>query len=314
MTPALQKVCTINKQIPHNDMISILVYHEIYNLSTDHNLTFVTPRDRISIEMEVKTVKKLLCITLALMLILSACAAPNAPTVPATDPTVTDPTVTEPPVTEPPVTEPPATEPQPTDPPADPPEPFVAHENFDAAACANLIGTWSVTVTLDKDLQNLSLFTGKTSFTLHYTFYEDGHFETWADEAEFTKAIDDYEAMVIDHMVDLRYITFMGPLEYQGIPEEEIKTRWQNGPEMEARSECADSVAALNLFHRFKRLLREGQYYVNEGKVYTQLSGDKFEANSYTVSGSVLTLRTTTNMSVYRDICVNFPMKLEKSE
>ena len=266
--------------------------------------------------MEVKTVKKLICLTLALMLLLSACAAPNTPDAttqpPVTDPTGTEPPVTDPPVTEPPVTEPPVTEPLPTDPPEE--EPFVAHENFDAAACKKLIGTWSVTVTLDNDLQNLSLFTGKTSFTLHYTFGEDGYFSTWADEAEFNKAIDDYEAMVIDHMVDLRYITFMGPLEYQGIPEEEIKTRWQNGPEMEARSECADSVAALNLYHRFKRLLREGQYYVNDGKVYTQLSDDKFEANTYTVSGSVLTLRNTTNMGVYRDICVNFPMKLEKSE
>lgn len=256
--------------------------------------------------------KKLICLFLALILTLCACAAPGTPAPSATEPPVTDPTVTEPPVTEPPVTEPPVTEPPATEPPEE--EPFLAHERFDAAACAKLIGTWSVTITLDNDLQNLSLFTGKTSFTLHYTFGEDGHFQAWADETEFDKAIDDYETMVIDHMVDLRYITFMGPLEYQGVPEEEILNRWNNGPREEAQAECADSVATLNLYHRFKRLLREGQYYVNDGKVYTQLSDDKFEANTYTVSGSVLTLRNTTNMGVYRDICVNFPMKLEKSE
>lgn len=266
--------------------------------------------------MEVKLVKKLICLTLALILMLCACAAPQTPDPTTTEPPVTDPTGTEPPVTDPPVTEPPVTEPQPTDPPEDPPqdEPFVAHEKFDAAACAKLMGTWSVTVTLDNDLQNLSLFTGETSFTLHYTFGEDGRFEAWADEAEFDKAIDDYEAMVIEHMVDLRYITFMGPLEYQGVPEEEINQRWNNGPEQEARDECEKSVAALNLYHRFKRLLRSGQYYVNSGKLYTQLSEDSFESNTYSISGSSLTLRNTNNMGIYRDICVNFPLKLEKSE
>lgn len=257
--------------------------------------------------------KKLICLTLALMLLLCACAAPDSPEPTTTEPPATDPTTTEPPVTEPPATQPPETEPQPTDPPEDP-EPFVAHEKFDAKACSKLIGTWTVTIILDNDLQNLSLLTGETAFTLHYTFGEDGHFAAWADPAEFDKAVDDYETMVIDHMVDLSYITFMGPLEYQGVPEDEINERWLNGQEQKAREECEKSVAALNLYHRFKCLLREGQYYVSDGKLYTQIFEDRFESNSYTISGTLLTLRNTNNMSVYRDICVNFPLKLTKSE
>lgn len=275
--------------------------------------------------------KKLIC-TLLIFLLLAGCTNSPAPTVPSdstqstTAPTVTQPPVTEPPVTEPPVTEPPVTNPPVTEPPVtdptddpsvDPPfeePPFVAHESFDATACAPLKGTWSTTITLSGALQNLEMFTERTSFQLYYTFDENGYFRAWADQTEFDKAIDDFEAMVIDHMVDLRFITFKGPLEYQGVDDEEIEARWINGPEAEARLECAESVAALNLYHRFKRLLREGQYYVSGGKLYTQLSEDSFESNGYAVSAEALDLRNTNNMSIYRDICINFPVLLMKSE
>ena len=119
---------------------------------------------------------------------------------------------------------------------------------------------------------------------------------------------------MIDHMVDLRYITFKGPLEYQGVEEEEIIRRWMNGPELEARVECEENVAALNLYHRFKKLLREGQYYVNGSKLYTQISEDTFETNSFVAQKTALTLRSTDQRGTYRDICLNFPLVLWKSE
>lgn len=286
-------------------------------MSTGDYLTFPLEIVTIRAEMEVKPMKKLICIIIALMLLLSACAAP-APADPteSTPQATTVPPVTDPPPTEPPVTEPPATEPPPTDPPELPPveEPFVPHELFDAAACAPLLGDWTTIITLDNSLQNLEMFTGVTCFTLHYTFTEDGQFKAWADEKEFDNAIDTYEAAMIDHMVSLRYLTFYGLLEYQGVGEVEILNRWTNGPEAAAREDCQNSVAALNLYHRFKRLLREGQYYVNGGKVYTQLSEDSFEANAYTAATATLTLRNTDNRGTYRDICVDFPLIFTKSE
>ena len=308
--------------LPHIQIISILVYHSIYNLSICDYLTFSNKIDRIYPEMEVKTMKKLICILFA-MLLLTACSAgpeptttPQPTTVPTlTEPTPTDPPITEPPVTEPPVTEPPVTEPPVIDPPDDPPEePFAPHENFDAAKCASLIGTWSTKITLSGEIQNLELFTGKTEFTLNYTFDEEGRFSTWVDQATFTSAIDEFEALMVDHMVELRYFTFRGPLEYQGLTEEAILEQWGKGPEQEARQECEKTVAALNLYYRFKRLLREGQYYVNGSKVYTQLSADKFESNSFTVNGKIMSLNNTNNMPTYRDICVDFPLIFNKSE
>ena len=260
---------------------------------------------------------------MAMMLALAACEGTPEPTgttavtQPTPEPTATEPSITDPPITEPPITEPPDTEPSQTVPPDDEPpieDPAEPHEKFDAAQCASLFGTWSTTITLDGQLQNLELFTGRTTFELYYTFDENGQFKAWVDQTEFDNAIDEYEAQVIDHMVELRYITFKGPLEYQGIEEEEIMARWMNGPELEARVECEESVAALNLYHRFKNLIREGQYYVNGGKLYTQLSEDAFEASTYVAEKTALTLRNTDQLATYRDICVSFPLVFWKSE
>ena len=278
-------------------------------------MTFLHYGDKIYSEMDVKTVKKLICLILAAMLTLSACAPASTPPVPTTQP-ATDPTATDPAPTDPAPTDPAPTDPLPTDPPADPPAevPFEAHEKFDATACAGLTGTWITTVTLDNDLQNLEMFSTKTSFALHYTFREDGSFSAWVDQTEFDAAINDFEAAVIDHMVQLRYQIFYGQLEYQGVEEEEILQRWMDGPEADARLQSKDSVAALNLYHRFKLLVREGQYYVDGGKLYTQLKQNKFESNTFTLSKTGLTLRTTSNQGTYRDICIDFPLSFQKSE
>lgn len=289
--------------------------------------------------------KKLICLILALLL-LTGCAsskeptpteqtqAATAPTVTGSEPTVTiptdpiptdpiptDPVPTDPIPTDPVPTDPIPTDPTPTDPEEQPPEEqppeeelFQAHEKFDATVCASVVGTWSTTITLSGALQNLEMFTERTSFRLHYTFDENGYFRVWADQTEFDNAIDEFEAMVIDHMMELSFDTFKGPLVYQGVPEDQILERWMNGAELEARVEVEESVAALNLYHRFKRLLREGQYHISGGKLYTQFSEDSFEANGYIVTSTSLTLRNTNNMSVYRDICINFPWLLEKSE
>ena len=266
--------------------------------------------------------KKMICIVLALML-LTACSAPGdatgttgatqsttAPTV--TNPPVTDPPITEPPITQPPITEPPVTEPPVTEPPVE--DLFEPHESFDVSKCGSLLGTWSTKITLSGELQNLEMFTGRTEFTLYYTFDEEGRFCVWADQTEFNNAIDEFEALMIDHMVELRFETFRGPLLYQGVEEELILERWGSGPEQDARNACEESVAALNLYHRFRRLIREGQYYVNSGKLYTQLSEERFESNGYAVNGNIMSLNNTNNMSTYRDICVNFPLIFQKSQ
>ena len=248
--------------------------------------------------------KKLTALLLAAMLLLTACGTKPEPTVQTTIPTTVPATQPE---TQP--TTLPSTEPE-TVPSTAP----VKSEKFDENACAPLFGTWKTTVTMDKELLNTSYFTKKVKFDLFYTFNEDGSFAIHVDEDAFKTAIADFEGLMVDHMVELRYFTFRGPLEYQGLTEEAILEQWGKGPEQEARQECEKTVAALNLYYRFKRLLREGQYYVNGSKVYTQLSADKFESNSFTVNGKIMSLNNTNNMPTYRDICVDFPLIFNKSE
>lgn len=251
--------------------------------------------------------KRLLCIAIIPMLLLTACApAAQVPaTTAGTEPTVTEPTPT---VTEPPVTEPPTT--QPTTEPEPPPEPFAAHEKFNAKSCAALMGIWSAKIRLDWKLQNLDQFTGYTEFMLYYSFDEDGYFEAYVDQIAFDKAIENYERLVIEHMLGLRYEAFRGPLEYQGVPEEKIREKWEGAEQDKAREEVTASVVALNLYHRFSMLIREGQYYVEGGKLYTQVDAETFEASTYSCTSKALTLKNTDRFTVYRPLCINFPFVL----
>lgn len=249
-----------------------------------------------------KKIIALLCA--ALILTATACAAPQDPPETTTAPTQTDstPPTTDPPVTDPPVTDPPATDPPP------------AHEKFDLVACKILRGTWSTTVTLDAQLLNLQDFEEEVTFELYYSFNKHGYFTAYVDEENFENALDTYEALVVEHMVTMRYHTFKGKLEYTGPTAEEIDAMWADGPEAEARTECENFVATLNLYHRCMKLVREGQYYVEDGKLYTQLSDGAFESSGYTADGSTLTLAYTDNVAVYRPLCIDFPLIFTRCE
>ena len=257
--------------------------------------------------------KKLFCLLLTVVTVLAmvACAAtPQAPentTTPTpTDPpeiTTTGPNVTEPPVTEPPITEPPVTEPP------------IPHEKFDAEKCAKLVGTWSTTVTLDNRLMNFEFFNGKTSFTLYYTFDENGWFRAHADKKEFETAVDTFEELVVEHMVYLRYISFKGEKEWEGyMSNDEIDAMWISGPEAEARKDCIEFVATLNLYYHCADLLREGHYYVEGSKLYTQLADGDFESSTYTAGKTSLTLKDSTNAKVYQLLNIRFPLILKAVE
>lgn len=266
--------------------------------------------------------KKLTAFLLSLVLAISmaACAAPSqsgettAPTepevstAPSTEPTVTEPPVTEPPVTEPPVTEPPETEPPVTEPP-------MPHEKFNAKACKRLFGTWKTTVTLDRNILHFDTFTGKTTFQLYYTFTEDGQFTAWADETEFKNAISTYEDLLVDYMVQQRYIEFRGQMEWNGTLDETIiNEQWAAGPEAQARADCEAFIPTLNLYYHCSDLLRSGQYYVEDGKLYTQLADESFESSAYSAGSTNLVLTNTSNPGVYSPLNLRFPLRFKVVE
>lgn len=254
--------------------------------------------------------KKLTALLLAAMILaMAACAGEPEQTTPSTVPTVAEPSTA--PSTEP-VTQPttePTTEPS-TEPPTLPP----AHEKFDPEACASLIGTWQTTVTMDKELLSMSYFYKKVTFKLYYTFDEHGFYAVHVDEEEFNTAIETYENLMIDHMVERRFATFKGQKEWAGVSAEKIAELWAAGEEQAAREDSEKFMATLSLKWRFSQLLRGGRYYVESGVVYTELAGGDFGTNKFTVKNSKLTLRNTNNGEIYRTLCMNFPMVLTKAE
>lgn len=251
--------------------------------------------------------KKLTALLLAAVMLLSlaACAGTPEQTETTTAPTVTEPQTT--PTTEP-ATEP-STEPA-TEPSTEPP----AHELFDPEVCAPLFGTWNTTVTMDKELLNTSYFYKKVTFQLYYTFHEDGTFAVHVDEEDFKAAITEFESLLTDHMVERGYATFKAEMERQGYGESRIETMWAEEEEAKQRTEAEEFMAGLNLLGRFSQLLREGQYYVADGRVYTELADGNFESSTFTVKNSKLTLKDTDNLGIYRTLCINFPLKLTSVE
>ena len=246
--------------------------------------------------------KKLTALLLAAMLLLTACGTKPEPTVQTTIPTTVPATQPE---TQP--TTLPSTEPE-TVPSTAP----VKSEKFDENACAPLFGTWKTTVTMDKELLNTSYFTKKVKFDLFYTFNEDGSFAIHVDEDAFKTAIADFEGLMVDHMVERGYATFQAEMERDGYSASRIDTMWAEGEEAKVRTESQDFITGLRLLNQFSQLLREGSYYVEEGRVYTALAKGGWESSAFTAKKSKLTLSDTDNSGIYRMLCVDFPMVLEK--
>jgi len=246
--------------------------------------------------------KKLTALLLAAMLLLAACGANPEPAAQTTVPTTTPATH---PVTQPSTL--PSTEPA-TVPSTAP----VKSEKFDEEACAPLFGTWKTTVTMDKELLNTSYFTKKVKFDLFCTFNQDGSFAIHVDEDAFKTAIEEFEGLMVEHMVERGYATFQAEMERDGYSASRIDTMWAEGEEEKVRTESEDFIESLGLFNQFSQLLREGSYYVEEGRVYTALAESGWESSAFGVKKDKLTLSDTDNPGIYRMLCVKFPLVLEK--
>lgn len=245
--------------------------------------------------------KKLTALLLAaaMLLGLGACATMPEETIPSTTP-ITQPSVPVP--TDPP-TQPTVTEPEPTTAPTEP-------DPFDPSLCAPLFGTWKTTVTMDKELLNMSYFYKKVTFDLYYTFREDGTYAVHADETKFQDAIEKYETLMIDHMVERRYTTYKADMERDGYSQSRIDKLWAEGAEAEARTDSEAFMVKLDLFGKFSQLLRQGRYYVQDGRVFLEQEDGTFESDAFAVKNSKLTLSETNNRSLYGMLCIGFPLTL----
>lgn len=249
---------------------------------------------------------KKLTVLLLVALLLAACGANPEPTVQTTVPTTL-------PATQPTVqTQTQPTTPPPTEPATVPSTVPVKAEKYDETACAPLFGTWKTTITMDKELLNTSYFTKKVQFDLFYSFNQDGSFSVHVDEEAFTTAIEEFEGLMVEHMVERGYATFKADMERSGYSADRIDTMWAEGEEEKVRTETQDFIKELKLLNQFSKLLRGGTYYVEEGRVYTELAESGWESSAFKVKKGKLTLSDTDNPGIYRMLHVNFPLVLEQ--
>lgn len=248
--------------------------------------------------------KKLTALLLALILLLTlaACAEePAAPTEPTTEPT------TEP------ATEPTQPSTEPTEPPTEPTEPFVPHEKFDSELCADVMGEWNTMIVLDGSLLNISDLEGSASFMLSYHFYGTGEYE--ADVHGFNDAIAEYEDLIASYMFASYYSRFAGECKLKGMNDEQIEAAWIGEKEEQSRADALKFVADLSLAARFAALIRQGDYYVEEGRLYTANGDGTYESCAFSLVeqdglSGLLSLDDTDNPGFYRTLGIEFPLVL----
>ena len=244
-----------------------------------------------------------LLLTAAILLGMAACAVTPGQS------ETTVPTVTQPSVPDNTDATVPSSEPV-TEPSTVPTEPSL----FDKETCAPLFGTWVTTITLDNDIQHMADFKGKVTFSLYYSFYENGVFWIHMDWEEGSSAFTEFESLMVEHMVEKGYLAFRAEKSRKGYSKAKIDAMWAESEQAKARAQYETTISQLNLFGRFQKLLRGGEYYVLDGRLYTALDGEKFESSAFTLEEGVLTLKDTDNLGAYRLLSIDFPMTLTKPE
>ena len=227
-------------------------------------------------------------LVISTLLALAACGA-DAPA----DVTTTAPTTQ--PVTQP-ITEPTT---QPT---------TMANDKFTIEQCADLIGTWQYDLVLSGELLHLSEMEGQWVIPVTYVFLDNG--ECMISTGLFDDTLAAFEEAVENYMFESYHEQFIGDCKLQGMSNSKIDKAWQTQQEV-AREDAKTFVQNLSLSPRIAQLDRDGDYYVEEGKVYVSRADGSYEACGFALGeDGVLTLTDTDNLNLYRPLGIRFPLAL----
>lgn len=243
--------------------------------------------------------KKIVALLLALMLFLTACQQNDEPTAPTTE--ATDPSTI---VTTAPPTRPPVEVPEVEEVPVDEETPF------DFAECADLIGSWTLDVTISSNYINIPDFTGSATFPLTFTFSDDGRYTVTLEPKSYEAAIHQYENALVDFMIAGYYNKFVAEKKISALTDKQIKARWEESGLSNAQKQTHGYLDELALGATFGQLVRAGYYYAEDGELFLSVDED-FENFQYKIDEEGLILSKSSRIRYYTNLCIYFPAALK---
>ena len=240
--------------------------------------------------------RKILIFLLAMTVFLTACGpnTPDAETQPTESTVTTAPPPTRPPVEVPEVEEVPVDEDIP----------------FDFAECADLIGSWTLTVNISSNYLNIPDFTGSASFPLTFHFTDDGRYTVTLEQESYEAAIIGYENLLADFMITGYYNKFVAEKQISNLSNKEIQARWEQSELANAQKKAHGYLDDLALGATFAQLVRAGYYYAEDGVLYLSV-GDDYETFQYTIDEEGLILSKSSRIRYYTNLCIYFPSALK---
>ena len=202
----------------------------------------------------------------------------------------------------------------PTRPPVDIPVveevPLDESTPFDPEECREVIGTWTMTVTIPSNYAKVTDFTGTASFPLIFNFTDDGRYTINVEPESFGDAIIHYETELANFMIEGYYKKFVAERRIGDLSDEEIEKRWANGELANAQKKAHTLLDDRAMGKSFGELARAGYYYVEDGVLYLSVE-DGYENFQFKVDEEGLILQKSSRIRYYDDLCIRFPTVLK---
>lgn len=201
-------------------------------------------------------------------------------------------------------------EPEPTTAPTEPTT--LANDRFDPEQSADLIGSWTTTITLDGSMFNLEM-EDKVEMTLVYRLNGDGTYFRGVEPEEYQTAIATYGAAVEKFMLDRLCAKFTAEKVQEGISKKKIETLWEK-EKAAAEEQAKRFVEGLYLEYRFSQLNGEGDYYAENSIFWFSKADGSYEPCGYELTDAGLTITEVENPRVYRQLKLELPLLLTKAQ
>ena len=204
-----------------------------------------------------------------------------------------------------------ADEPEPTTGPTEPTT--LANDRFDPEHSADLIGSWSTTITLDGAIFNLEM-EDTVQMKLVYRLNGDGTYFRGVEKEEYQTAIATYGAALEKFMLDRLYAKFTAEKLLEGISQKKIPTLWEEKEKASAEEQAKRFVEGLYLEYRFSQLNGEGDYYAENSILWFSKTDGTYEPCGYELTDAGLTITEVENPRIYRQLKLELPLLLIKAQ